>query len=307
MSDELRPIRKILLATGLTSEAIGAAQAAGQLAGLLDAELHVAHVVEPMSATEEAAIPGLAEKHVEQGNELLGEFVHDNGIDSSTLHVLRGDAESEILRKRAELKADLLVVGRYGRGGLKRGRLGSIAESIVRKCPVSTLIVQPESREKPKHIGVACDLFQDEHIELERAMQLGDAYGLETIDMLDVYRIPTGYHMVATLEECRSRIEKAARERADALLAHAKEHFGDKPRVELNLAEGEPAPQLAEMVGASGIDLLVIGTHWRTPMAQMLLGRTTERIIREVRCSVWADKSPERFQGLLEGLKGLLD
>jgi len=32
-----------------------------------------------------------------------------------------------------------------------------------------------------------------------------------------------------------------------------------------------------------------------------------EQIIREVSCSVWADKSPERVQGLLEGRKGLLD
>jgi len=41
--------------------------------------------------------------------------------------------------------------------------------------------------------------------------------------------------------------------------------------------------------------------------ASVLLGRTTERILARVNCSVWAETTPELHQGFLDALRHLFD
>jgi nucleotide-binding universal stress UspA family protein len=55
--------------------------------------------------------------------------------------LLRGSAGAEILAAVERLKPDLVVVGTHGRRGLSRVFLGSVAEKIVRGCPVPVLSV----------------------------------------------------------------------------------------------------------------------------------------------------------------------
>ena len=53
----------------------------------------------------------------------------------------QGYAAAEILRVAAETKCDLIMMGTYGRTGLGRLLMGSVAEQVVRKadCPVLTI------------------------------------------------------------------------------------------------------------------------------------------------------------------------
>lgn len=307
-SDELRDINTILVATGLTQESVGAVVAALSVRELVGAELHAVNVIEPMSALEERAAPGLAEAHRKHAEEELSKFAKTHGLTGvATLHVESGEPEHEILHLRAQLKADMLVLGRYGKGGPKQGRLGSIAVRLARQCPVSTLIVKPEFRGMPGKVGVAVDLFSDQYIELERGIRIANRLGLDELLLLDAYQIPTGYHMVSSLEECRAKIETSAAERSAEIIRRMGAKFDTLPRITLKLAEGEPAPALATLVEQEGLELLVIGTQWRTPIAKMLLGRTSEKIINAVSCSVWAETSAHSYQGLIDGLKHLLD
>jgi nucleotide-binding universal stress UspA family protein len=53
-----------------------------------------------------------------------------------------GDAVTEILRVAGEARADLIVMGTHGRGGLGRLLLGSIAEEVLRRAPCPVLTVK---------------------------------------------------------------------------------------------------------------------------------------------------------------------
>ena len=61
-------------------------------------------------------------------------------------HLVVGDPAREIVRLASEQKADLIVMGTHGRGGLTRLLMGSVAEEVVRRaeCPVLT-IKQPHN------------------------------------------------------------------------------------------------------------------------------------------------------------------
>lgn len=52
-----------------------------------------------------------------------------------------GNVVREILAQAADSRADLVVIGNHGRGGVQRLVLGSVAEKVLRQatCPVLTI------------------------------------------------------------------------------------------------------------------------------------------------------------------------
>ncbi|MGZ3456151.1 MAG: universal stress protein [Polyangiales bacterium] len=52
-----------------------------------------------------------------------------------------GNPKQEILRAAEEIGADQVVIGTRGRTGAKRLLMGSVAERVVRACPVAVLTV----------------------------------------------------------------------------------------------------------------------------------------------------------------------
>lgn len=305
MADQTpRNITTILAATGLTPESVGGLVMASDLASRTGASLHVVHAIEPMSEVEEKAIPGLSEQHIRQAEEELRVFCASHGVpESAEKRVVRGDPSGEILKLRAGLKADLLVMGRYGKGGLKRGRLGSIANSVVRKCQVSVLIAHPEFRGQPKRVGVACDFHEPGQLELRRALRLGKMFGAEELVVLAAYDVPAGYHTVMSWEDACAGLESALGEVAARELGEAEAAEPGAPGWRLRLEEGSPASRIPAMAQEEHLDVLVLGTHTRSRAAMALLGRTSEKIIDAAGCTVWAERDAGMFQGFLEALK----
>jgi len=54
-----------------------------------------------------------------------------------------------------------------------------------------------------------------------------------------------------------------------------------------------PAQTIAEYARAHGADLIVMGTHGRTAVAQLLLGSVAERVVRIAPCPVLTVRHPE--------------
>lgn len=60
-----------------------------------------------------------------------------NTIDTE---VVRGRADREIVRYAGENDIDLIIIGSRGREGIAEVVLGSVAERVVRRSPVSVLV-----------------------------------------------------------------------------------------------------------------------------------------------------------------------
>lgn len=58
------------------------------------------------------------------------------------VRVILGQPFSDICRIATEEKADLIVMGSHGRGGLSRALLGSVAERVVRHASCPVLVVK---------------------------------------------------------------------------------------------------------------------------------------------------------------------
>lgn len=144
-------MKRILAAVDFSNATTGVVATAAELARAFGAELHLLHVIEPeptytaygFTPDEFPAIHTFHEetrtramKTLEKAGEKVASacpdvFTHLG--DGSPLHVLE--------EKTRELSADLVVVGSHGHGVMASLLLGSVAEGLVRKSIVPTLVI----------------------------------------------------------------------------------------------------------------------------------------------------------------------
>ena len=72
---------------------------------------------------------------------------------------------------------------------------------------------------------------------------------------------------------------------ADAVLAETAQAFGARP-VERRLVEGDPAIRVVELAEELKVDAVVVGSHGKGLARRLLLGSTSEQIVREAPCPV---------------------
>jgi len=141
---------RILLPTDFSECSQRARSYACELAKRFSAEIHLLHVVAPIS------VPGYmgpvpqewlhpdedARRELEEWND--PDFEHAKSVVRS---VATGTPFVEIVRYARDQNADLIVMGTHGRSGLSHALLGSVAEKVVRKAPCPVLTVRPEGQQ----------------------------------------------------------------------------------------------------------------------------------------------------------------
>lgn len=128
---------------------LDAANDAIELAASHGAELHILYVIEvlPTFTKQGGSILAQDEEHPAQreyGEQLTGELADqatDAGVDVVT--ALKSGTPSHVITdyaKRNEL--DLIVMGTYGRAGVRDRLVGSTTERVLRESPISVLAVR---------------------------------------------------------------------------------------------------------------------------------------------------------------------
>jgi universal stress protein A len=137
--------RRILLAADLTEESRRVAERAVALAKGFEAELHIIHVIEPLSLAYGGDIPmdlsSVQEQIHAQAKSHLAEFAGSIGVPAERRYLIFGRPEAEIHRVAKEKGADLVVVGSHGRHGLAL-LLGSTANGVLNGSPTDFLAVR---------------------------------------------------------------------------------------------------------------------------------------------------------------------
>ena len=136
---------KMLLAVDLTEESKPVADQATALCQAFDAELHLVHVIEPLSLAYGGDVPmdlsSVQEQIQDQARSHLAEFANQLGIPAQQQHLIFGRPESEIQRVADEEGIGLIVVGSHGRHGLAL-LLGSTANGVLHGATCDVLAVR---------------------------------------------------------------------------------------------------------------------------------------------------------------------
>lgn len=137
---------RILAAIDLSEEANEVAAKAARFAAINQAELHLVHVIEPLSFAYGGDIPidfsTIQEEIQRQAEAQLRTLCGTLNIPVDRLQIVLGRPENEIHALAEKLHADLIIVGSHGRHGLAL-ILGSTANGVLHgaKCDVLAMRV----------------------------------------------------------------------------------------------------------------------------------------------------------------------
>lgn len=144
-------IRSILVPVDLSDPSRTVVRSAAGLAKKLGASVHLLHVWRPdttvpletilaeVGTGPPATLAEIARREASADLGGLADLVRDLGVSKVTASVESGDPRRVIVGL-AE-KYDMVMMGTHGRTGIARAALGSVAENVVRRCPVPVLTV----------------------------------------------------------------------------------------------------------------------------------------------------------------------
>ena len=140
-------MKKIVAAVDFSDSTPGVVEMASAQATAFGAELHLVHVLEPEPAytaygftpDEFPAMHIIQEEARKRANSRLDEWVAKSPGAQSRL--AEGSPLVAVLDYVKEIDADLVVLGSHGHGMVASLLLGSVAEGMVRKAIVPTLVV----------------------------------------------------------------------------------------------------------------------------------------------------------------------
>ena len=137
--------QKVLVAIDLSEESQLVAGRAQAITSSNGSELHLIHVIEPLSFAYGVDIPmdfsGLQDEIQEQATSQLKQFAEKNNIDHDHQHIVLGRPEVEIHAMAKDIDADLIVVGSHGRYGLAL-LMGSTANGVLHGATCDVLAVR---------------------------------------------------------------------------------------------------------------------------------------------------------------------
>jgi nucleotide-binding universal stress UspA family protein len=150
-------MKTIVAAVDFSDSTAGVISTASNLAKVFGASLHLVHAIEPeptytaygFTPDEFPAIQVFQEEVRKRANarleELLGHVTSDVG--DVTIHLLDGSPLHAVLNYATEISADLIAVGAHGHGAVASLLLGSVAEGLVRKAALPTLVIPAPHKE----------------------------------------------------------------------------------------------------------------------------------------------------------------
>ena len=143
LAKRLTMIETLVLATDGSESVRRAETVALDLADRFGATVHALYVLDE---TEVASAPEAVAADLRAALDAEGEAALSAVAEAAPGDVVRavrpGDPPGEIVAYATEVDADLVAIGTRGRHGEHRFLLGSVAERVVRQCPVPVLSVR---------------------------------------------------------------------------------------------------------------------------------------------------------------------
>lgn len=205
-----------------------------------------------------------------------------------------GSPATEIAARADVVTAELIVMGRGGRRPLREAFLGSTAERVLRRARVPVLVVQLPARGVYRQPALALDL--DDAAPAVLGMMLRVAQPPRPSVMIihafaDPYRGMVYSNLTPDeVDERKQELHLHASEQLQKLiadsLARAKLPPEYTPVWKTHIRYGSPRTIIERAVRKSERDLLVLGSHGYSALAQVFLGTVAGDVLREVGCDV---------------------
>lgn len=312
----MRPINKILVIVDPTADSHPGVDKAGELAQKLNARLELficdtqavrqARVAARLDA--EAAQPEAATCSDPQAVlAALAQPLRARGLTVATEVECMQPLLKGLIDRTCRTTADLVVKDTHHHSLLHRTLLTNTDWQLIRRCPVSLLLVKPQPWRTPPRIVAAID---PEHVNdkpavldrviLEHAAAVAAALQGE-MHALHAY-LPPAVVAAATASVAlvttpsREELKMEERTRREKIIALVAGYGMDAQRIRLEL--GGPVEVLPRAAASLHADIMVLGAISRSNLQRAFIGATAEDVLGRLPCDALIVKAPN-FADLL--------
>ena len=268
------------------------------LAKEFGAKLYLCHVIDISSTAmygEGFADPFEQQKRIsDYADEHLHELIGDTPVDWEPI-ISVGNTADDIVRVAKEKQADLVVSATHGRSGLKRVILGSVTERLIRTLPCPLFVVRSQEKElatpvsgeiKIKRILVGCDFSADSSLAFQYGLSLAQEFQSE-LHMAHVIEPAVYKDMLKQTAEENDAYEEDLRvkltEQLNKMIPEEVHHWCTPKTV---LLAGQAHDELVKYGLVHKMDLIILGVRGHSLVESLLVGSTTDRVIRQAPCPV---------------------
>ncbi|MBI4690884.1 MAG: universal stress protein [Nitrospirae bacterium] len=239
--------------------------------------------------TEEFGIaPEQHEKRLKVGEKVCVQtkemLTSEFGIEVQSL-LCEGDPPNVIVDIAHEKKADLIVLGTYGRKGLNRLLMGSVTSHVIVNSDTDVLVVKKQCSEctgSYKSVLVPFDGSEFSMKALSRACKLSKIDGAE---ITALYVIPRYEEMIEFFRT--DSIRKSLLLEAQKIMDTAKEiATGDGVPIKTVIEEGQSGEKIVATSNRLKNDLIVMGSYGWRGVNKAIMGSTAERVIINAPCPI---------------------
>jgi nucleotide-binding universal stress UspA family protein len=299
-------IELIFCAVDFSETASLALTHAGRLARQHRAELVLAHVVEPLPIVSYSILMVPMDADIELREfasarlEELAKTVRKSGLTVSMCieNGRPGPPGPQLVEMAERANAELVVIGTRGLTGFEHLVLGSTAEYVVRRsrCPVLTVHPGDDSPKDPVELvivptdlgsgaGDAVDAFTKVFEGADRPRVL-----LAFADPTPPYLEPFKHEALEKWGQPDVRKEDIEEKLAPTVAKFESAGF----EVETEILDGGPVQAITELAKERDVDMILMSTHGRSVLANVLVGRTAQRIVQLAPCLVLTVRSSKK-------------
>ncbi len=294
-------INKILCTIDFSKYSLGALHYAIAISQKFNATLYVYHSIysprDPIYGTTEFERGSDLEKKIKEIRKEIESLMFNCAVEwEAVLSV--GDPVAESVRMCNELGIDLVVAASHGISGFKRVFLGTVVERLARNLN-SPMLVTCESNKadrvdpaKPftgfKKIIAGCDFHEDSIPSIQQAVNFAKSFQT-SLHLLHVMESPVYEEMIdpteAPYNEVQEKLtEKIIRRLGELLPGSICKGLEIKPEISTGLV-AEEIVACAERLNA---DLIVMGVRKHHSFDKIMIGSSTESVLRNAPCAVLA-------------------
>lgn len=286
------PSKRILLATDLRARCDRALDRAASLAADWRAKLVVLHVFEDPKADISDVAGSLPSwwRPPDPVRTATRQLLADIGAvaKKATIVIEEGEPAEAILRTAEAEGSELIVTSTARDEPLGRFLLGRTVGRLLRRARVPLLVVKNRPRGSYRHIVVATDFSESSRHALEAALRF---FPERRRTVFHAYEAPLA-GLTGDPASYRREYREVAAQDCEAFLQSV-----DKPKdrwqyPHVLIEYGAPDRLLRDYVQDKDAELVVLGTHGRSALLEVLLGSVAKQIMDGLPCDALVVREP---------------
>ena len=190
--------------------------------------------------------------------------------------VIEGNPFDELLNWSSIKNIDLFIAGR--KKELKGS--GILPNKLARKATCSALFIPEKPALRLHEIFVPVDFSKSSEDAFEVALDLAHRDEASTLYIQHVYFVPQGYRQTRLEEEVAAAMKEEVTEQYNKLLSKLYTNGTHLSPIFVSDSTGRIADIICENAHKRNADLIVMGHKGKTGVAALLMGSTTEKVLR---------------------------